>query len=474
MKGNSATIPILSRLCAGILLLGFANAPCFGEVHSFLGPHQVRVLVEPDTQSNFVAICVLVKAGIAEEGNNPGAGSVTAQALFGRNLNLSAEEVQHIIYDVGGSLQATCTPDYTRILCVTSPATFEDALYLVGQSLKNAEFDPPTFHRALQTVRTAVERQAAEPFEVAYAAAREAIYPDSVYRQPFGGTPGSLRRLTPEIVRGYFRRWYTPARTVIAVVGNITPERVHDAVENQFVDYDRPDLPSIPIHAANTPPPPPSPLVRTVPAHTALVLACCPAPGLMDPDYPAAAVLTAILGGGKSSRIFRSVRDTAAIGYAVGASIPPLERHSFILTFVEFDPKREDSRGVPLTAAEVEKHVRDTVASLVSNPPTAQELQRAKQYLIGTYALKHQRLSDRAFYFAWYELLGLGWRFDADYRRRIEAVTIQDVERIARKYLKQPVLVVAEPEPNPSRIGARPHPRSQHLEPTRPTSAALR
>ncbi|MGC8667299.1 MAG: M16 family metallopeptidase [Chthonomonadales bacterium] len=445
MARGCPTSQALYLLIAAAVCALMLAARCSAEVTSFIGPHGVRVVVAPDAESSFVAICVMVRAGIAEEGNAPGVGSVTAQALFGRNLNLSAEEVQRIIYDVGGSLQTTWTPDYTRILCVTSPAGFEDAFYLVCQALKNAEFDAPTVQRALQVVRTAVERQSRDPFEAAYAAAREATYPDSVYRQPFGGTVAGLRRVTTEAIRTYFRRWYTPGRTTVAVAGNITPERVRQAVEDQLVDYDRPDVPQTPRHPASAPSQQVAPIVRSVQAHTALVLACCPAPGVTDADYPAAAVLTAILGGGKSSRIFRSVRDTAAIGYAVGASIPPLERHSFILAFVEFDPKREDIRGTPLSPAEVQKRIRDTVASLLDRPPTQDELERAKRYLTGTYALKHERLSDRAFYLAWYELLGLGWHFDTDYPYRIQAVTLEDVERVARKYLQNPIFATAVP-----------------------------
>lgn len=424
-----------------------AAASASPEVSSFTGPHGVRVLVDPDPESSFVAICVMVKAGIAEEGNTPGVGSVTAQALFGSNLNLSAEEVKRTIFDVGGSLEATWTPDYTRIRCVTSPATFEDAFYLVVQALKNAEFDAPTVQQALETVKSAIDRQSRDAFEIAYAAAREAIYPDSVYRQPFGGTPGSLRRITGEAIRMYYQRWYTPARTVVAVAGRITEDRVRRAVEDQFVDYNRPDLPQAQYQERSQPSQPLAPIVRTAPGRTALVLACCPAPGLTDADFPAAAVLTAILGGGKSSRIFHSVRDTAAIGYAVGASIPPLQRRSFILAFTEFDPRRQDLHGRPLDLTSVERQVQDTVTSLISQPPTLAELERAKRYLIGTYALKHQRLSERAFYLAWYELLGLGWRFDGQYPHLIEAVTLRDVERVARKCLQRPLLVAALPEP---------------------------
>src|ERR1044071_7350740 len=86
-----------------------------------------RVIIRPDTNSDILAICVFIKAGAAEEGNNPGIGSVVARAIFGGNINQSAEEVNRCIYDVGGSLNVAWNPDYTLITCVTTTAQFHDA-----------------------------------------------------------------------------------------------------------------------------------------------------------------------------------------------------------------------------------------------------------------------------------------------------------------------------------------------------------
>src|SRR5947209_2016511 len=67
----------------------------------------VRVIVEPDNNSDMVAICVFVRAGVAEEQGVSGLGYLVSRAIFGRNLNQTSEEVNRCIYDVGGSLDTS-------------------------------------------------------------------------------------------------------------------------------------------------------------------------------------------------------------------------------------------------------------------------------------------------------------------------------------------------------------------------------
>jgi len=74
------------------------------------------------------------------------------------------------------------------------------------------------------------------------------------------------------------------------------------------------------------------------------------------------------------------------------------------------------------------------------------ELDRAKRYLLGSYALGHQRLKDRAYALAWYEILGLGADFGERYAEGVEAVTAEEVQEAARSALERTVVAVTMPE----------------------------
>jgi predicted Zn-dependent peptidase len=80
--------------------------------------------------------------------------------------------------------------------------------------------------------------------------------------------------------------------------------------------------------------------------------------------------------------------------------------------------------------------------------PTDTEIARARAYLKGRYALRHERLRDRAYLLGWSEVMGLGWSFDPEFDARINAVSAARVQHLARQILVQnnPVLAVTLPE----------------------------
>jgi predicted Zn-dependent peptidase len=405
-------------------------------------PNGLRVLVQPDRESAFVAICVFVRAGVAGEGRLSGIGNLVRYALFGNNLNQSSETISRAINAAGGNLETVWNPDYTLVTCVTTHEFFEDAFYVIAQALKHAEFDEESLGRARQLVAADVARENADPFRVAYAAIRTNLYRESPYRLPFFGLAESTRRLTREAALRFYHTGYRPENMVVSIAGDVSPERAHHVAATLLAYFDRPELP--PSHHSTASPDILAETVRVVrrlPTHTTHVVAGFRAPGLAHPDYPAFAVLSAVIGGGKSSRLFRQVRDTEGVGYIVGAFTPPLVRESHLLAFVEVDSKRNAGSDT----GEIEKRLVQTTLSILAMPPTAQEVERARRYVAGTHALAHQRTRDRAFYFGWYEAMGLGYEFDAEFARRVAAVTPEDVARVAKKYLDKYVLAVIMP-----------------------------
>jgi len=445
---------LITRLVVALLatvLLSSRPARAEGPVRIVL-PGGVRLLVRHEPGGERVAFCVLVRAGAAEEEGLPGVGLLTARSLFGSNLNQSADAVQRYVYSAGGSLEVRWHPDCTSIECVTTREAFADAFYVVCQALKNAAFDAETVAAARRQVEAEASRAASDPFQAAYAGLRRLLHPDSAYGGPFGASEGSLRRLTPEAAQAYFRKWYTPGRTVVSVAGAIRPEEAEREARNQLIDYDRPEArpPRMPAEhraAAGLL----GRAAKSLPAKTTTVAAAFPAPGLADPDQPAFAVLTALVGGGKSSRLFQAAREQAGLGYALDAHAPPLAGPGHLVAYLEFDPALREGRTAgganaqPSAEAAAERLVVESVRSVLWRPPDARELERARRFAIGTHVLGRQRARDRAFHGAWQELLGPGAENDDRLPDRLSVVTAEDVARAARRFLRCWAVCIVRP-----------------------------
>jgi predicted Zn-dependent peptidase len=102
--------------------------------------------------------------------------------------------------------------------------------------------------------------------------------------------------------------------------------------------------------------------------------------------------------------------------------------------------------GKPLTEEYAEELLLSTVRSILTTPPTPEEMERAKAYVIGRFLVDHESQAMRAFYPAYYELMGLGYDYDAHFPNMVDTVTEKDVMSLAKSVLAKDWVSVVEPE----------------------------
>jgi zinc protease len=123
-----------------------------------------------------------------------------------------------------------------------------------------------------------------------------------------------------------------------------------------------------------------------------------------------------------------------------------------LIALVVTDLYKPKLPGAPNQVAlqEVKDAILAEVASLRDRPVSDEELLRAKHYAAGSHALKHERLRERAFNLGWMEAIEIGYQFDLEFGSRIDAVTKEDVQRVARKYLTNHAMTVILPKNTPA------------------------
>jgi zinc protease len=176
-----------------------------------------------------------------------------------------------------------------------------------------------------------------------------------------------------------------------------------------------------------------------------------PAPALTDDDYPAFIVLKSVLGEGHASRLFQRLRDTQGIGYNVGA-VWQTSLSDPLVAYLQWDAKGDRASqsqrleaSAPMSPQTALGLLHRQLDELISEPPTAAEVERARNLAVGREILRHERARDRAFLLAWYEAMGPGSAFDASLPQRLARVSKEDVLRVARKYLNPRASVVLSP-----------------------------
>ncbi len=246
------------------------------------------------------------------------------------------------------------------------------------------------------------------------------------------GTPETVKAFQPEDIRAAYRKFLSPDRTVIAVVGDVDPSYMTSRLEQLLGNW-----------KANQEfmlqsPPPPAPLesprsitLKRESQQTHVVL------GFMgttvnSPDRYALDVLGAILSG-QGGRLFRNLRDKESLAYSVTSlDTPGLDYGSFAF-YIGCAPGKKN---------QAQKALWREIYSIIGDPPDREELERARNWLAGRHEIGLQTHGAKALDMALNELYGLGYDYSPRYVRKIKEVTRAQVYDAAKKFLNTSAYVL--------------------------------
>jgi predicted Zn-dependent peptidase len=143
-----------------------------------------------------------------------------------------------------------------------------------------------------------------------------------------------------------------------------------------------------------------------------------------------------VLGGGMAGRLFSELRDKQALAYTASAFYDPVREPGALMLYLGTDPANVER---------AEAALRKEIERIRSQALDAEELGRAKGYLLGNDTMDRRTNERQAWYMAFYATEGVGQGFAETYRRAVRAVTAEDVLRVARAYLGTTATVVLRP-----------------------------
>lgn len=436
---------LASRAAAGLalsflLLAPVAPAAAAVDVERVVSPGGIEAWLVEDPTAPLVSVSVAFKGGSAldplgKEGLaemvsgllDEGAGDLDSAAFQRRLADLAL--------DFGFDAGMDSFSGSMRTLSEHRATAFD----LLGMALSAPRFDPPAVERIRGQLLTRVARNADDPDAIADRVWWRTVFPDHPYGRRPGGTAESLRAITVDDLKTFAGQRLARDNMVIGVVGDIDAETLAPLLDRAFG--------KLPAHAA------PSSLAEATPASPGAVVVVekdMPQSVVVfgengvkrdDPDFYAAYVMNYILGGGGfSSRLTTEVREKRGLAYSVTSYLNTLDHAGLIQGQVGTQNAR---------VAESLEIIRDEWRRMAEEGPTREELDDAKTYLVGSYPLRMTSTGGLARVLSAIQLEG----FPIDYMEHrnsyIEAVTLDDVKRVAKRLLdpaRLTVVVVGRPE----------------------------
>ncbi len=361
-------------------------------------------------------------AGLLEEGS----GDMTAQEFQTAREALAAR-FSYRAYDDTLSISA-------RFLTENR----DEALGLLRQSLVSPTFDQDALDRVRAQVITGIGSDAKDPNEIANAAFDAAAFGDHPYGSSLSGTVETVSALTRDDMFDAHRNALTRDQLFVAVVGDVRADEVGEMLDALLIDLPAtgPDLPPDVNFGLDGG-------VTVIDFNTPQSVALFGHAGIKrdDDDFFAAYIMNRVLGaGGFESRLMEEVREKRGLTYGIRTFLVPKFHAEMVLGSVASSND---------TIAEAIEVTRNEWARMANAGMTAEELATAKTFLTGEYPLRFDGNSEIAKIMVGMQMIGLSPDYVVNRNDYIEAVTLEDVNRVAAELLQPGDLhfvVVGKPE----------------------------
>jgi predicted Zn-dependent peptidase len=420
-------------------------------------PDGLRILCKTEPQTPIVSVQILVKVGSEEETDGTaGIGSLVARTLLASTTSRGPDTIAGEIRDLGDSVSVDRQPDWIQISALTVPDKMTDLLDLLTDVLKNATFDADVVDDQKNEMLSEIDAGEASPFDRTYTNMRSALFTGTGYGLPPLGTPRTVERLMRTQLLTYYYHYFIPTNMVVSIAGNVQPDQVASAIQQDMADYDPLVRGSARPEPVYSPIPQLADDVAPVRAYATdlsevSVMVGYRAPSMAQKDYYALQIANALLGGMKTSQLFTNLREKEGLAYELGSFYTPEIYSGDLTAFIFAPPSYVDPQTKQRVDSlpQIKNQLLDQITQFAAAPPAAADLERAKHYVIGTYEIKHERVQDRAYLMGVAELCGGdGALYDLNYADYVNAVTAADVQRVAKQYFVHPAISTLQPNPD--------------------------
>lgn len=369
-----------------------------------------------------------------------GLNTLLAQTWVTATEHYSEANLQKTLNKQGIKLGVSPSDNALQISLTATEEDLGEALLLLNEVLFNPAFDPVIVEREKQRLLQAIDSAKDSPASQAMMELEKALYP---VEHPYGHTGDRLKDTLPSLsaedLKAAHKQLLTGQRWIVSAAGNYDEAMLLDILSTWPVeakkDFNWTEAFST---APELPPTQGETVAPKRPDQPAYWMAWgWRVPGLQHPDAGVMRVINGLLGQGMSSRLFVELREKHGLAYAVSSAYPLQLKDGKFVTFIGTDASKKEAAV---------KGLKEQVKRLIEEPVEAEELERIKSKLIGQFRLAHNGPGNLAYYPGFYETVGLGASYEQEFESLIEAVTAEDVQRVAKQYLSaEPVRVHVGP-----------------------------
>lgn len=394
----------------------------------------LRIVLVPIEGIRSVSLGIFLGVGSRYETDaEAGAAHFIEHLLFkGTARRPSAQIIAEEIEGLGGMINASTDTEVTMYWAKVAGHHFVKAADVLIDILRYPTFAPEDVEKERLVILEELKMYYDTPDDWVDILLNQTFWPDHPLGKDIAGTPERVRALDRQTLRAFYERAYHPQNMVLVVAGYFDRDEVVEVLQTLLADW----LPQPPVSFQ---PAPSGDLTKRFACenrpieqgHLHLAM-----PGLhrYHPDRFTLAILNAVLGNGMSSRLFLKIREELGLAYAIGSNLTLLADTGVVSIYSGMDPSK---------AGEALQAILAELDRLTQSPIPQTELDKAREYLKGSVILSLENSLSQASWYGQQALLYSKIRTLEEILAQYDAVTREDVQKMAQTIFEPKKFVLA-------------------------------
>jgi zinc protease len=398
----------------------------------------MTLVVKQNHHNPLVSMCATSPGGIRYETNaTNGISNLMARVMTKGTKTRTAVRIAKDIEKIAGHLDGFSGRNSVGLKCEFLSEHLRDGFELFSDVLAHPAWDAREVENERQFVLHSIRDQEDALGTMAFVHFLKALFPNHPYGMRTIGHSSIIKKLSSKQIQQFYSNAFKPSQMVLSVVGDVNPDEIACLVEECFADLPKGRLISPKIKKEPRPRSPKKVIHHKEEKQQAHIVMGFQGTTIKDKDRYAFTVLNNILAG-QGGRLFLELRDKMGLAYVVSSLHQEGVEPGFFAVYMGTEPTKVD-----IAIDGIKNELNKVTTKMVDKD----ELERAQQYIVGTYELESQRNSALASAYAFNELYGLGIDEVAKYPKKVLSVTRRDVLEVAKRYitLDAPVLSIIRP-----------------------------
>ncbi|WP_413853824.1 M16 family metallopeptidase [Candidatus Ruminimicrobium bovinum] len=388
-------------------------------------PNGLELVIKQDTTLPVTSVHIFVGVGsVNEKPEQAGLSHFIEHLLFKGSKNYPSDLLSRNVENMGGLINAFTSNEMTCYHVSIQKDGYIDTLKMLIDTVSNPLFPADEIEKERKVVIEEIQRHKDNPRAELFEFFLQGLYKTSDYKNSVIGTADIIANVKREEIQRYFNQNYRPNKMVVAVTGDVDIEQTKQIVKDTLCQLENPVFfsadPTIIEPLKQTP----VTSTRTDNTSHSYMLSGFLGPDISSKDMFSAIIAMDILGAGKSSRLYRVLKEEKNLVLNIGAAFENFKGTGTAYIFTIFDKNKYEDICKE-TDAEIEKFAKEG--------PTKQELEKAKINIKANWLFENQTVGNRALNIGFWHLMGHADYFD-NYVKYIDKIKVEDIKKFMAKY----------------------------------------